>query len=70
VAATNPELFERTSVAANVETAGDLTTGMLVIDRRQNRTERPNADVLVGCDTAAVADCVLRGVAAAGVATM
>jgi purine nucleosidase len=69
VAATNPELFERVSVAADVETAGDLTTGMLVIDRRQNRTGRPNADVLIGCDAAAVADCVLRSLAAAGSAT-
>ena len=69
VAATNPELFERTSVAADVETAGDLTTGMLVIDRRQNRMARPNADLLVGCDTAAVADCVLRSLAIAGTAT-
>jgi inosine-uridine nucleoside N-ribohydrolase len=70
VAVTNPELFERASVAADVETAGELTTGMLVIDRRQNRTVRPNADVLVGCDAAAVADCVLRSLAAAGAATM
>jgi len=69
VAVTNPELFERTSVVADVETAGDLTTGMLVIDRRQVRQARPNADVLVACDAAAVHDCILRGFAAAAAAT-
>ncbi|MDA1041422.1 MAG: nucleoside hydrolase [Planctomycetota bacterium] len=69
VAALNPELFERTSVVADVETTGDLTTGMLVIDRRQTKTARPNADLLVGCDAAAVADCVLRSLVSAGAAT-
>ena len=70
VAATNPELFERTAVSADVETAGELTTGMLVVDRRQMKTSRPNADLLVDCDAAAVTDCILRGLAAAGDATM
>ncbi len=65
VAATNPELFDRTSVAADVEVAGELTAGMLVVDRRQIRRARPNADVLTACDAAAVQDCLLRGLAAA-----
>jgi purine nucleosidase len=69
VAATNPELFERTTVAADVETAGELTSGQLVIDRRQAAAPRPNIDLLVHCDTAAVQDCILRGLAAAGDAT-
>ena len=69
VAVTNPELFERTSVAADVEVAGELTAGMLVVDRRQIRRDRPNADVLAGCDAAAVQDCILRGIAAAAAAT-
>jgi purine nucleosidase len=69
VAVTNPELFERTTVAADVETGGELTSGMLVIDRRTVRQWRPNLDLLVGCDAAAVKDCVLRGLAAAGDAT-
>ncbi len=69
VAATNPELFERTSVAADVEVVGELTAGMLVIDRRQIRRSGPNADVLVACDAAAVGDCILRGLAAAADAT-
>ena len=69
VAATNPELFEREMVAADVETTGELTAGMLVVDRRANREWRPNADLLVACDAAAVRDCILRGLSAAGEAT-
>ena len=66
VAATDPELFERETVAADVETAGDLTAGMLVIDRRRNRTWRPNTDLLVGCDAVGVRDRVLRSLVTAG----
>jgi purine nucleosidase len=69
VAVTNPELFGRESVAADVEAAGELTAGMLVVDRRPHRPSQPNADLLVSCDVAAVQDCVLRGLAAAGEAT-
>ena len=69
VAATNPELFERTAIVADVEVAGDLTAGMLVIDRRQVRQRRPNADLPVGCDAASVTDCILRGLATAAAAT-
>ncbi len=69
VAATNPELFERVSVAADVETSGELTAGMLVVDRRQIRQARPNAELLVGCHAAAVHDCILRSFAAAADAT-
>jgi len=64
VAATNSELFERETVAADVETSGELTAGMLVVDRRQVREWRPNVDMLVGCDVAAVQDCILRALAA------
>jgi inosine-uridine nucleoside N-ribohydrolase len=69
VALTNPGLFERASVSADVETAGDLTAGMLVVDRRQTTLSRPTCDLLVGCDAAAVIDCMLRGFATAADAT-
>ena len=69
VAATNPELFERVTVAADVETSGELTAGMLVVDRRQIRQWRPNADLLVSCDVSAVQDCILRALATAADAT-
>ncbi len=69
VAVTNPELFERTTVAADVETKGEITTGMLVVDRRTVRQWRPNLDLLVSCDVLAVKDCILRGLAAAAAGT-
>jgi inosine-uridine nucleoside N-ribohydrolase len=69
VAVTNPELFERTTVAADVEVAGELTAGMLVVDRRQIRQWRPNIDLLASCDAPAVQDCILRGILAAADAT-
>jgi len=69
VAATNPELFERQPIVADVETSGELTAGMLVVDRRQVRQKRPNADMVVSCDAAGIRDCVLRGLATAAAAT-
>jgi inosine-uridine nucleoside N-ribohydrolase len=54
---------------ADVETAGDLTAGMLVIDRRQVRQQRPNADLFLNCDVPAVKDCILRSLATAAAAT-
>lgn len=69
VSVTNPELFDRTTVAADVETGGELTAGMLVVDRRTVRQWRPNVDLLVGCDVPAVKDCILRGLAAAAEGT-
>ena len=69
VALTNPELFERAAAVVDVETAGELTAGMLVVDRRQISQRRPNADLLVACDAAAVQDCILRGILAAADAT-
>lgn len=69
VAATNPELFERTAVTADVETSGELTAGMLVVDRRQVRRGLPNVELLASCDAPAVADCILRGMATAAAAT-
>ncbi len=68
-AATNMGLFERETVAADVEVSGELTAGMLVVDRRQVRRWRPNADLLTGCDAAAVRDCMVRGLARAAEAT-
>ena len=65
VSLTNPELFERLTVAADVETAGELTTGALIIDRREVAGWQPNLDMLVNVDAAAVHDCILRSLAQA-----
>jgi inosine-uridine nucleoside N-ribohydrolase len=59
----HPELFERTTVAADVEIGGELTTGMLVVDRRSGNRWKRNVDLLVEVDAAAVRDCILRGIA-------
>lgn len=69
VAATDPDLFERETVAADVETTGELTAGMLVIDRRSHRVWQRNADLLVACDAVGVRDRVLRGLTIAGEST-
>lgn len=68
VAVTNPELFESEMLAGDVETEGELTTGMIVFDRRKAniRQWRANMDVALKADIAAVHDCVLRGLDRAG----
>ncbi|MCC7084219.1 MAG: nucleoside hydrolase [Pirellulales bacterium] len=68
VAVTNPELFEMEMLGADVETEGELTTGMVVFDRRKPaiREWRPNVEVALKADLAAVRDCVLRGLERAG----
>ena len=66
VAASNPELFETSDMAGDVETQGELTTGATVFDRRAVRQWRTNVDVVTAMDIAAVKDCVLRMLAAAG----
>jgi inosine-uridine nucleoside N-ribohydrolase len=68
-AATNPELFERETVTADVETTGELTSGMLVVDRRPGIQRGPNADLLVACNAEAVRDCIIRGMARAAAST-
>ena len=59
------ELFERTTVGADVETSGELTTGMLVVDHRSSNRWKRNVDLLVEVDASAVRDCILRGIAQA-----
>ncbi len=69
VAALHPELFEIEMTAADVELQGELTTGATVFDRRRIPQWRPNLHVAIGLDVAAVTDCILRGLAAAGAAS-
>lgn len=65
----HPELFELEMTAGDVETAGELTFGATVFDRRRVREWRANLAVVTSLDTTAVADSVLRGLAAAGAAS-
>lgn len=69
MAALHPELFETEMTAADVELSGELTTGATVFDRRRVRQWRPNLAVATNLDVAAVTDCILRGIRAAGEAS-
>lgn len=61
VAMLHPELFETTEMAGDVEVGGELTTGATVFDRRPTPGWRPNMEVAIDVDSAAVTDCILRG---------
>ncbi len=60
VAATDPEFFETTEMAGDVETQGELTAGATIFDRRQVRQWRSNMDVVASMDLASVKDGILR----------
>jgi len=70
VAALHPELFEIELMAADVELSGELTRGATVFDRRRHREWRTNVAVATRVDVAGVQDCILRGLAAAGNASL
>ena len=65
-AALHPELFEIEMTAVDIETAGELTTGAIVTDRRHVPQWRPNVALATHVDAAAVTDCIMRGLALAG----
>jgi inosine-uridine nucleoside N-ribohydrolase len=54
IAVALPEALTTKPMAVDVETQGELTRGMLVIDRRQGQTSRPNVDMALKVDTQAV----------------
>lgn len=61
VAAMRPDLFTTERMHGDVETDGTLTYGATVFDRRRRPDSQPNMDVAVDMNTAAVTDCILRG---------
>lgn len=61
-----PELFQTVELSGDVETAGDLTLGATIFDRRPNSLQRADIEVALEVDAAAVRDCILRGLAEAG----
>ena len=69
VAAIHAELFTTTEMAGDVETTGELTAGATIFDRRSNAQWRPNMEVAVEVDVAAVKDCIMRGIIHAGQST-
>lgn len=54
VYALRPDLFETRRLHVDVETQGQLTTGMTVADFRTSRTPPPNVDVCLGVDVTEV----------------
>lgn len=55
-----PGAISTRSVSADVETRGELTRGMSVIDVRPMTTARPNVDLAVGVDVQGVRDYIGR----------
>jgi len=64
VAALHPELFTTVNAHGEVETAGELTKGATIFDRRARPEMQHNMEVAVDVDTAPVMDCIMRGLAA------
>ena len=64
-AVTNPELFTTEFLAGDVETSGQLTSGMTVFDRRPHPEWRRNIEVALDCDVEAVRDVILRSLTSA-----
>lgn len=64
-AVVHPELFTFQDLPGDVETAGELTLGATVFDRRRNREARPNIAVATEVDVPGVTDFILRGLATA-----
>ena len=61
VVALRPELFTMERMYGDVEVDGTLTYGATIFDRRRRPDRQPNMDVAVDMDTAAVAECIVRG---------
>ena len=66
VAALHPELLTTERLFCDVETAGSLTHGATVLDRRQVAVEQPNMDVVTEFDTHAAIDSMLRTLKSVG----
>jgi purine nucleosidase len=66
VAVLHPELFHTEDLPADVEVSGEITLGATIFDRRPNAPHRADLEVALEIDTAAVADCIVRGLAEAG----
>ncbi|MCA8997560.1 MAG: nucleoside hydrolase [Planctomycetaceae bacterium] len=59
-AVSQPRLFDRGSMRIDIETSGELTTGMTVFDRRGTERWQSNIDVLVDADVVGIHDYVKR----------
>jgi inosine-uridine nucleoside N-ribohydrolase len=62
----HPELFRMEELTGDVETAGEITAGVTVFDRRPHAPRGANIEVAMEADVAGVSDCIVRGLAEAG----
>lgn len=62
----HPELFTTRDLTGDVETAGELTLGATVFDRRGIAHNRGDMEVALELDATAVGDCVVRALLDAG----
>ncbi|MBN2476364.1 MAG: nucleoside hydrolase [Pirellulales bacterium] len=60
-AVTEPELFSTEEMAGDVETMGELTTGMTIFDRRRVPSWRNNMEVATEMQVGAVTEAIIRG---------
>ena len=65
----HPELFRTEDLPGDVETTGEITMGATIFDRRAHPTHRGDIEVALEVDAIAVADCIVRGLAEAGLQT-
>jgi inosine-uridine nucleoside N-ribohydrolase len=65
MAAMHPELCTAKEMAGDVETMGELTTGMTVFDRRRIPVWRHNMEVVVEMDTEKVIEAIISGLTGA-----
>lgn len=69
LAATDPDLFETTPMAGDVETAGELSVGATIFDRRQNPQWRTNMEVVTAVNVEGVHARLQQLLRSAGEAT-
>jgi inosine-uridine nucleoside N-ribohydrolase len=65
----HPELFHTEELSGDIETGGEIATGVTIFDRRPNSPHRADIEVALEVDAAAVADCIVRGLSEAGLRT-
>jgi purine nucleosidase len=62
----HPELFHTIELSGDVETAGELSLGATIFDRRPNAPRRADIEVALEVDAAGISDCIVRALEEAG----
>jgi inosine-uridine nucleoside N-ribohydrolase len=61
LAVTHSELFETEEMEGMIETAGEITRGVTVFDRRPGSVSRSDMEVAVSVDAQAARDTIIKG---------